>query len=58
MRASLSEHFDLVVVIWVLALVFSFSLVSLSKSNLTQDQWSVAPKSGPVWDYPTEATGH
>lgn len=58
MRASLSKHFDLVVVIWVLALVFSFSLVSLSKSSLTQDQWSAAPKSGPVWNYPTEATGY
>jgi hypothetical protein len=57
MRASLNQHFDVVVVIWVLTLLFSFSLVSISKSNLTQDQWSSAPQSGPVWDYPTSATG-
>jgi hypothetical protein len=55
-RESIDRHFDVVVVVWVLALVFCFSLVSLSKSNLTQDQWSAAPKSGPVWDYPTGTT--
>jgi len=48
MRSSLNQHFDVVVVIWALALLVSFSLVSLSKANLSQDQWSSAPQSGSV----------
>ena len=57
MRASLNQHFDVVVVIWALTLLFSFSLVSLSKSNLTADQWSSTPHSGAIWDYPAGTPG-
>jgi hypothetical protein len=53
MRETLSRHFDLVVVIWVLALAVGWSMVSLSKAQLSADQWSAAPQSGPVWVIPS-----
>jgi hypothetical protein len=48
-RETLGHHFDVVVVIWVLALALGWSMVTLSHSNLRTDQWSSAPQSGPVW---------
>jgi hypothetical protein len=53
-RESISRHLDLVFVIWVLTLAVGFSLVSLSRANLTADQWSSAPQSGPVWEFPSQ----
>jgi len=55
MRASINRHLDLVFVIWVLTLAVGFSLISLSKANLAAaDQWSGAPQSGPVWEFPSQ----
>ncbi|MGA2513792.1 MAG: hypothetical protein ABSG37_09265 [Candidatus Limnocylindrales bacterium] len=48
-REVFGRHFDLVVVIWVLALAIAWSVVVLSKANLPADQWSSAPQSGPAW---------
>jgi len=39
-RETFGRHFDLVVVIWVLALAVAWSVVVLSKANLPADQWS------------------
>ena len=49
MRESIGRHLDLVVVIWVLALAVSWSMVSLSRAQLSPDQWSSPPQSGPAW---------
>jgi hypothetical protein len=53
MRATIGRHFDVVVVIWILTLAVGWSLVSLSKAQLTADQWSAAPQSGPAWVIPS-----
>jgi hypothetical protein len=53
MRESLSRHFDVVVVIWVLALALGWSMVTLSHAQLSGDQWSSAPQSGPAWVIPS-----
>jgi hypothetical protein len=52
MRQALGRHFDLVIVIWVLALAVGWSMVSLSRASLSADQWSSAPQSGPAWVIP------
>jgi hypothetical protein len=49
MRDAFVRHFDVVVVVWVLALAVGFSLVALSHSQLSADQWSSAPQHGPAW---------
>ena len=49
MRESIGHHFDVVVVIWILALAVGWSMVSLSRAQLSADQWSSPPQSGPVW---------
>lgn len=49
MRAELLKHFDVVVVVWVLALAIGWSVCALSHSQLPADQWSSAPQAGPVW---------
>ena len=48
MRDVLNRNFDVVVVIWTLALVVGFSLVSLSRADLSNNQWS-APAAGQAW---------
>jgi hypothetical protein len=53
MRETIGRHFDVVVVIWVLALAVGWSLVSLSKAQLSADQWSPRPQSGPAWVIPS-----
>jgi hypothetical protein len=53
MRESLSHHFDVVVVIWVLTLALGWSLVTLSKAHLSGDQWSTAPQTNPAWVIPS-----
>jgi hypothetical protein len=50
MRESLSRHFDVVVVVWVLALAIAWSMVAIARTP-TQADWSTAPQSGPVWNY-------
>jgi hypothetical protein len=51
MRAELARHFDVVVVIWVLALAIGFSVAMLSHARLSPDQWT-GSQSGPAWVYP------
>lgn len=58
MRESLGRHFDVVVVIWVLALALGWSLVALSRADLPADQWSSAPQSGPAWVIPSDDPAH
>jgi hypothetical protein len=53
MRESIGRHFDVVVVIWILALALGWSLVSLSRAQLSADQWSAAPQNGPAWVFPS-----
>jgi hypothetical protein len=49
MREEISRHFDVVIVIWVLALAVGWSMVTLSHAQLNPNQWSSTPNSGPVW---------
>ena len=51
-RETLGHHFDVVVVVWVLALALGWSLVTLSRAHVPAEQWSSAPQSGPVWVIP------
>jgi hypothetical protein len=53
MREALGRHFDLVVVIWVLALAVGWSVVTLSKANLPAAGWSSVPQAGPAWVIPS-----
>jgi hypothetical protein len=53
MRESLSHHFDVVIVIWVLTLALGWSVAALSKAQLSSDQWSSAPQSVPAWVIPS-----
>ena len=53
MREALGRRFDLVVVIWILALAVGWSMVTLSRASLSADQWSAAPQSGPAWVIPS-----
>lgn len=55
MREMLTRHFDVVVVIWVLALVIGWSLIALSRAPLSSDQWLGVP-SGQVWVEPSSDT--
>jgi hypothetical protein len=48
-REELLRHFDVVVVVWVLALAIGWSVVAISRAPLSSDQWSSAPQSGPAW---------
>ncbi|MGD0123382.1 MAG: hypothetical protein ABSC46_12575 [Candidatus Limnocylindrales bacterium] len=52
-RETLGHHFDVVVVVWVLALALGWSMVTLSHANLRTDQWSSAPQNGPAWVIPS-----
>jgi hypothetical protein len=52
MRETLISHFDVVVVVWALALALSWTVLVLSRAELTNDQWSHAPQAGPVWIVP------
>ena len=53
MRTTIGRHFDVLVVIWILALAVGWSLVSLSHAQLSADQWSTEPQSGPAWVIPS-----
>ncbi|MGA3031471.1 MAG: hypothetical protein ABSE58_12180 [Candidatus Limnocylindrales bacterium] len=53
MRATLGQHFDVVVVVWVLALAVCWSFVAVSKAELRADQWS-SPPAGPAWVIPSD----
>jgi hypothetical protein len=52
MRESISRHFDVVVVVWVLALAVGWCVLSLSRAQLSADQWSNPPQNGPAWVVP------
>lgn len=49
MRESLVRRFDVVVVIWVLALLVGWTLLTLSRSPLSYDQGSGWAQTGPDW---------
>ena len=52
MREEFVKHFDVVVVIWVLALAVGWSVMTLSRAQLSSDQWTSAPQNGPAWVVP------
>jgi hypothetical protein len=52
MREIFVRHFDVVVVVWVLALAVAWSALALSRAQLTTDQWSSQPQNGPAWVVP------
>lgn len=51
MRAELARHFDVIVVIWALALMVSFTLVTLSRAEFGDGQWA-HPQDAPGWVVP------
>jgi hypothetical protein len=58
MRAEIARHFDVIVVIWALALLVSLSIASLSRATLTNAQWDHPNQNGPVWVVPGDALGN
>jgi len=54
MREAILNHFDVLVVVWVLALAVGWSMVALSHAPLSNDQWSSVPQSGPAWVVPAD----
>jgi len=58
MRAEIARHFDVIVVIWALALLVSLSIASLSHATLTNAQWDHANQNGPAWVVPGDALGN
>jgi hypothetical protein len=55
MRDSISHHFDVIVVVWVLALALCWSMVAITRTS-TQADWSTAPQSGQGWNYTANIT--
>jgi hypothetical protein len=58
MRAELTRHFDVVVVVWVLALFVAWSVITLSRATLTNATWDQAPQAGPAWVVPAGVAGN
>jgi|GEM_PF-1640651 heme A synthase len=58
MRAELARHFDVVVVVWMLALFVSWSVITLSRAPLSNAQWDQGPQAGAVWVVPAGAPGN
>ena len=57
MRAELARHFDVVVVIWALALLVGLSVATLSRAPLSADQWDHVGQGGPAWVIPGDVAG-
>jgi hypothetical protein len=57
-RATLASRFDVVIVVWVLALAIGWSLCALSRAQLSDSQWSSAPQSGPIWVVSAQDAAH
>jgi hypothetical protein len=55
MRESIGRHFDVLVVVWVLALALGWSMVAIARTP-TQADWSTAPQSGQGWNYSADIT--
>jgi hypothetical protein len=55
MRESIVRHFDVLVVVWVLALALGWSMVAITRTS-TQADWSTAPQSGQGWNYTADVT--
>ncbi|HEX7431936.1 MAG TPA: hypothetical protein VF293_07070 [Candidatus Limnocylindrales bacterium] len=55
MRETLAHHFDVVVVVWVLALAVGWSMLALARAPLSDAQWSYGTQSGPAWVVPTDS---
>ena len=51
MRETLVRHFDVVVVIWVMALTFGWSIAWVGAAGAAGagTRWSAPPAHGPVW---------
>jgi hypothetical protein len=52
MRETLSRHFDVVVVVWVLTLALAWSMVAITRSQ-TQPDWSTTTQNSQGWNYTT-----
>lgn len=48
MRETLGHRFDVIVVVWALAIVVGWSFVTLGRSESGETQWGETPH-GPVW---------
>lgn len=48
MRETLGRRFDVIVVIWALALVVGWSFVTLGRCEVGDTQWG-QPAHGPAW---------
>jgi hypothetical protein len=57
MRAALLARFDVVIVVWVLALAIGWCFFALSHTQLTESQWSTGSQSGPAWMVPDPGSG-
>jgi hypothetical protein len=55
MRETLVQHFDVVVVVWVLALIVGWSMLALARAPLSDAGWSFGTQSGPAWVVPTDS---
>ncbi len=55
MRQSLVQHFDVVVVIWVLALAVGWSMVALARAPMSEAGWSYETQAGPAWVVPADS---
>jgi hypothetical protein len=49
MRAELVRHFDVVIVVWALALGVLWTMVALSRAELNPNQYCCDQPAGPVW---------
>ena len=54
-RETLVRHFDVVVVVWVLALAVGWSMIALARAPLSDAGWSFGMQSGPAWVVPTDS---
>ena len=58
MRTTLAARFDVIVVVWVLALAVSWCCYAVSHAQLTDAQWSSTTQSGPAWVVPGPGSGN
>jgi hypothetical protein len=61
MRDSISRHFDVLIVVWVLSLALGFSVVAITRTPPADGQWSntaTQVHSGTHWDYPITDGSH
>lgn len=49
MRATLAAHFDVLVVVWALALAVGWCCLVTGRAQPDPSQWSAPPQAGPAW---------